>query len=148
MSSLPGREWSYASVSHPETLPDGRGLWVAPEVQEIQRKLREGDPLAGWPGDPRLALYRAEKDPRWYLYRLEADGEYRMVVRSKPGVTLETLIPWLVKHDSHRGAHVAEMVNEHNAKLERKLAQSHHERMAESLERVVWGIHRDLGAQA
>lgn len=142
------REWTYSSIDHAEYLPDGRALWVAPEVQDIQRRLREGDPTLGWEGDNRLALYRGEGDDRWYLYRLEADGQYRMVLRSKPEVSLITLIPWLVKHDSRSGYDAAAEVDAANAKLVADLEATEHEQAVEIISKVIWGINRDLGAQA
>lgn len=145
---LPEREWTYRTIDHAEYLPDGRALWVAPEVQDIQRRLREGDPSLGWEGDPRLALYRAEADTRWYLYRLETDGQYRLVLRSRPDVSLITLIPWLVEHDTRRGFNAAEAVNAANEKLTRERDAAEHERAVEAMRKVIWGVNRDLGAMA
>jgi len=64
-------------------------------------KLHHGDPVRGWEGDPRLAVYWAP--PCWEIMRLEADGQYRMVCKSKAGVPFdERLIEALVAHDRQR----------------------------------------------
>lgn len=139
-------ELSYnpGTLSHPETLPDGRGLWIAPEVEDILRRLRYGDPGTGWAGDPRLALYRGEHDSHWELWRLENDGEYRMVLRSKPGVSLQGLIPWLVEHDVQRGYDAVRRVLEHNQRVYRENDLRAAEQMDAAMDHVLWGLRRDL----
>lgn len=143
----PPREATYRKVEHPEYLPDGRTLWVAPEVQEISRQLREGAPELGWAGDPRLAIYRGEKADRWEVWRLEADGEYRRAMISKPGASLLTLIPWLVAHDTHRGYSAADEVTAHNLARERAVDERSRERLLDALDRVAFSIQKDVGIQ-
>lgn len=138
------RETYIHGLTHPETLPDGRGLWVAPEVLDVISRLRNGDPGSGWAGDPRLALYRGESGDHWELWRLENDGEYRMVVRSKPGVSLNSLIPWLVEHDVQRGYDAIRRVLEHNQKVYRDNDLRHAERMDDAMDHVIWGLRKDL----
>jgi hypothetical protein len=64
-------------------------------------KLHHGDPVRGWEGDPRLAVYWAP--PCWELWRLEHDGEYRIVWRGAPGTPFdERLIDMLCAWDRRR----------------------------------------------
>jgi hypothetical protein len=141
------REISFAGteIMHPETLPDGRGLWIAPEVRDILRRLRFGDPGMGWAGDPRLALYRDERARHWELWRLEADGQYRMVLKSKPGVNLDGLIKFLVEHDTQRGYDAVQRILEHNKANYRKNDLANAERMDAAMDHVIWGLRKDLG---
>ena len=122
---------------HP-TYVNGRQLWVSPEVEDIVHKLHYGDLILGWEGDPRLALY-IDEEQRWVLERLEADGEYRPVCRSKPGLALdERLIIRLMEHDHRRGFDAAALPEGRPEDPEAD------DRMREGLERVYWGLKRDL----
>lgn len=141
---IPRESFLGTSILHPETLPDGRGLWIAPEVQDIINRLRNGDPTQGWAGDPRLALYRAERGDHWELWRLENDGEYRMVLKSKPGVNLHSLIPFLVAHDTHRGYNAVQSILEHNRAVYRANDLRSAERMDAAMDHVLWGLRKDL----
>lgn len=132
------REITYApgELIHP-TVKDGRNLWISPEVERLIHKLHYGDPTLGWEGDPRLALYRDGES--WVLERLEADGQYRVVCRSRPGLSLdERLIQRLVEHDHRRGFDPSTLADNSGA-----TSQEEYDRMAEAMERVAWGIHRD-----
>src|SRR5437660_1245652 len=115
-------------ITHPQHL-EGRSVWADPEVQDLMDRLHNGDPTLGWEGDGRLALYRAP-GRRWELWRLENDGEYRLIMRSKPGLHLDNrLIMHLVAHDSRRGFNAGEAVTVANERLLRNLE-------AESSEKV------------
>lgn len=94
------REETPTALVHPEWV-GGRRLWMESGVMEVIRKIREGDPVRGWEGDPRLAVYWT--DGGWELCRFEHDGEYRLVARSRPDVPLdERLIDLLVANDRQR----------------------------------------------
>jgi hypothetical protein len=81
-------------------------------------KLHNGDPVRGWEGDPRLAVYWSP--PCWELWRLENDGEYRITWRGKPGTPFdERLIDLLVTWDRRRRA-----VNLHDEITARNEARS------------------------
>jgi hypothetical protein len=94
------REETPKSLLHPEWI-GGRRLWMESAMSTLVDKLHFGDPVRGWEGDPRLAVYWAP--PCWEIMRLENDGEYRMVCKSKAGVPFdERLIDALVAHDRNR----------------------------------------------
>lgn len=95
------RENTAPGVTFPEWV-DGRRLWIDPSVRDMIDVLHNGDPVLGWEGDPRLALYL--EDGAWCVYRYEADGEMRPVCRSRPGLALDArLIRHLQSHDQRRG---------------------------------------------
>ena len=94
------REETTVGLTHPEWV-NGRRLWFEPGVAETVRKLHEGDPLRGWAGDPRLAVYWA--GDCWELWRLEHDGEYRITWRGNPGTPLDDrIIDVLLEADRQR----------------------------------------------
>jgi len=85
---------------HPEHV-GGRSLWMDAGMTELIDKLHYGDPVIGWEGDERLAVYW--NDPRWEIWRCEVDNKYRMVCRSKPGVLFdERVLMQLRDYDSRR----------------------------------------------
>jgi hypothetical protein len=94
------REETPVGLVHPEWV-NGRRLWFEPGVAETIRKLHDGDPLRGWAGDPRLAVYWA--GDCWELWRLEHDGEYRITWRGDPGTPLDDrIIDVLLEADRQR----------------------------------------------
>lgn len=141
-------------IMHPEIIRDSLGnvkqLWLEPEVQHIVDLLHNGDPLKGWEGDPRLALYLESdgtggRGSRWVLERYCEDGTYQVVCRSRPGVGLDTLIPHLVAHDTWKQKNhmmkFLDKIEKEQESREKELA----ERMVEPLERVYHAIGKDLG---
>jgi hypothetical protein len=94
------REETPAGLVHPEWV-GGRRLWIDGAMAALIHKLHFGDPVRGWEGDPRLAVYWAP--PRWEVWRLEHDGQYRQVCRSLPDIPFdERLIDSLIQWDRHR----------------------------------------------
>lgn len=94
------REDTPQSLLHPEWV-GGRRLWMESAMTSLIDKLHYGDPVRGWEGDPRLAVYWSP--PCWEIMRLEHDGQYRLVCKSKANVPFdERLIDALVAHDRNR----------------------------------------------
>ena len=138
------RENTAAGIVHPEIL-DGRAIWKAPEIEDLIHRLHFGDATLGWSGDPALALYRSA-DKRWELWRLESDGQYRMVMRSRPGLALDNrVIMHLVAHDVRRGYNVHNALTAHNAAVDAEKERRDVERTTEKLERVYHALGRDTG---
>lgn len=93
--------------------------WARVDVAEHPdvADLYQGAPALGWEADPRLCLYKNDRDQAVILVRLEADGEYRLVIRrdattderlfaseSLLGLqSIHRLIQRLIAHDSRRG---------------------------------------------
>ena len=94
---------SLGQIAHPEWV-DGRRLWRDGSVEDIVRRIQQGDPTKGWEGDPRLEIYYDAPRRRWELWRLEHDNQYRRVLFSDPGAPLDaSVIDFLIKHDRNRG---------------------------------------------
>jgi hypothetical protein len=90
----------------PEMASRGRArLWRDPTVEDIVRRMHEGDATLGWSGDERLGLYFGTKEPnigRWLVIRFDEQGDEHIVCRSKPGAWLGGLIPFLAENDQRR----------------------------------------------
>lgn len=101
---MTNHEPSLAGLSHPEWV-DGRRLWMDTPMRDLIQRIRFGDPVKGWEGDERLALYWNEIERRFELWRLEDDNEYRFVCRSGIDMPLdERVIDGLLSMDRHRQA--------------------------------------------
>lgn len=143
-----------SGLTHAQARTDSNGryveLFLDPAVQDVVDRLHNGDPSIGWEGDERLALYMeflpGHEQPSWVLERLEDDGVYRIVCRSKPGVDLRDLPRRLVEHDTRRGTNAILDALAHNAKLAKAQEDAAVDATAEKLEKVVWGIHKDVGS--
>lgn len=117
------REQDPGRLVHPEWV-GGRRLWMESAMSVVIHKLHYGDPVRGWEGDPRLAVYW--NPPRWEVMRLEADGEYRMVCRSLPGVPFdERLIDNLIAWDLRRNPHVVDQVMKRNLRMRDEVESNH-----------------------
>ena len=121
---------------HPE-VHEGRLLWID---RDIVAKIQGGDPVLGWEGDDRLAVYLEAETPDgpvWALWRLEEDNVYRHVVRTEPGVPFdERVIHWLIAHDKRRKGpdfNLDEIVKKHNDQIDAKIEADRNEYIAEEL---------------
>lgn len=131
------------------TLPSrnnmGAPLLLDPEVQEMVDVLHNGYPPLGWEGDERLGLYHTEEG-RWELDRLCEDGVLRTVCRSAVGQRLDMrLILMLVEHDARRGHDAASEVIDHNEALGERREKEAVDALAVPMEKVLWGMVKDLG---
>jgi hypothetical protein len=116
-------------IGPPEVLnaPDGpRHLVEDPLIAPLTK----GDPIFGWEGDERYALYTNNRAHQWELWRHEDDGVMRHNV-SVPGFVrgpdvVPWLIRWIVAHDTRRGFDPHLHVVEHNTRraVERDKAES------------------------
>jgi hypothetical protein len=101
-------------------------------MQTLIDKLHHGDPVRGWEGDPRLAVYW--NPPHWEVMRLEHDGQYRMVCRSGPNVPFdERLIDALVAHDRQRGYQLHGGVVDNNERIKARHRAALDEQLAEDV---------------
>ena len=91
-----------AAIVHPEWV-NGRRLWMDTPMRDLITRMRFGDPVKGWEGDPRLDLYWNGDDERFEIWRLEGDEQYRLVARSGPGIPFdERVIDALIGMDGRR----------------------------------------------
>lgn len=127
------REASYGNVAHPEWL-NGRRVWRDGHLDEVVRRLQQGDPTKGWEGDPRLEVYLNSETRRWEIWRLEHDGEYRIVLYSDPDVTFDfDVIDHLVAHDRNRGYDVQRELEVVNGGVRRRRSAEFQEWVAEEV---------------
>lgn len=87
---------------HPEWV-NGRRVWMDGPMHDLIHRIQYGDPVKGWEGDPRLALYFNGETERFELWRCEDDETYRLVCRSGVGMALdERIIDALIGMDNQR----------------------------------------------
>lgn len=147
--TAPPREIGVGFIAHPDPLRvEGYELELI--VDPLVRPLYDGDPLLGWAGDPRLALYMNRKWLRWELWRLEADGVYRMTTwHSLSEVRAPEIVPRCIMacvasdQRSRRKIHLHDDVLATNEKAHRPVRDKAADMVAEALDRVQWGIRKD-----
>lgn len=134
-------------IVHPEWV-DGRRLWVDGSMRDLIDRLHNGDPVLGWEGDPRLAVYWNQPTQRWELWRLEDDNEYRFVCRSAPGVpfdvrVIHALIEWDVRR---RQVSLHDEIVEHNDRLDAEADKRRNEWIAEEFApKLRHALRKDAG---
>lgn len=143
------REHTLGKVKHPDPLrmaDSGRVLTLIDDP--VADRLSGGDPLFGWEGDDRLALYIDYQGGTWDLVRLERDGIYRVARRlacqafSSAEVVPE-LILWLTRNDTRRGYDPHRDVVETAVRIDAQRTKERHELVGEAAERVHHGLRKD-----
>lgn len=119
---------------HPEWV-NGRRIWMDGPMHDLVNRVQRGDPVKGWEGDDRLAIYFNGETERFELWRCEDDGTYRMVCRSDVGMPLdERLIDALLGMDNRRRqTPLADEIAAHNARLDAEREQQMKEWAAEEM---------------
>lgn len=134
-----------ASLVLPTFLPGGQSLMVDSDFYD---RLHNGDASIGWVGDPSLGVYHS--DDCVELWRHCADGETRMIMRSRPGLTsLGTeALRFLAEHDSQsrRQYDAVAETNAHNDRIRRREAADRDAQMEDVADRLQFGLRKDLGA--
>ena len=143
------REITLGRLKHPDFLrlsawdTDIRELVDDPVVD----RLTKGDPIFGWEGDDRLALYINRTQGVWELVRLEHDNQYRTAT-TVPGIrrghdVVAGLVLWLVESDTRRGFDPHLAIVEHHTKRDRAKESALSDFEEEAADRVVHGLERD-----
>lgn len=129
---------------HPQLMPDGSTIIYDGDVAKA---LTKGDPTKGWEGDERLALTWNGKDQRIELWRCEEDGEYRLVLRGKPGKRIvdQGLIDFLVAHDTRRGYNPYAEAMAGNLANEKRIADERDGAIGEVADKLHWALMKDIG---
>jgi hypothetical protein len=139
-------EPSLAGLAHPEWV-DGRRLWMDTPMRDLIQRIRFGDPVKGWEGDDRLAVYWDGATERFELWRLEDDETYRMVARSGPGIPFdERVIDALIGWDNRRRTvSLHDQVVRQNEQVDAERRSSSSEYMAEEVApRLRHAIRKEL----
>ena len=89
---------------HRDQVPSGAYILAdGTAMNDLVDRLQNGQASVGWEGDPRLCIAYNRQTTQWELWRAESDGQYRMVMRSKPGMSFPmNLIEHLMQHDNRR----------------------------------------------
>jgi hypothetical protein len=136
------REDTPERLWHPEWNA-GMRYWTDGSVEAVMRKVQHGDPVKGWEGDPRLALYAHDEGEGrvWELCRLEHDGQYRLVARSQPGVPFDDrIVDELIARDRRRGFDVDQAVVAANERRDREAADRAADLDAETGDRLAHAL--------
>jgi hypothetical protein len=122
------------AFAHPEWV-NGRRLWMDTPMRDLIDRVRFGDPVKGWEGDPRLEVYWNGIDERFELWRCEDDEQYRLVARSAPGIPFdERVIDALIGMDGRRRqSPLHESIIKHNTELDARRDAARDEWVAEDL---------------
>lgn len=120
------------AITHPEWV-HGRRLWMDTPMRDLIARVRFGDPVKGWEGDPRLELYFNGAEERFELWRLEDDEQYRFVCRGAVGMAfddriIDALIGWdgrrrTVELDEQVKANNVRLDDERDARLDEWVAE-------------------------
>lgn len=148
----------------PRALPDGSVSWEE-QKPEIAKRIREGDPLLAWIGDPRLTLVlnttfatdeaeqakvRPDKRglPRWEVWRAHEEGEPTLVVSCiAQRIDGDQLIRQLAMHDT-RGRDLAQEMLDLRDAHEADLSKRHRDENEALADKLAWALGRDTGAPA
>lgn len=138
------------SIIHPQVI-NGRQIWLDTGMDDLIHKIQHGDPVLGWEGDERLAVY-ATPNPAgmvFELWRLEDDEQYRHVMHTQPGDPFDhNVIRWLVMNDKRRkpqGWSLDEEVKEHNRNLDEQHDAKRNEWVREEIgPRLLGAMRKDL----
>lgn len=141
---------------------DGTSIVATGDVVDIGRRLREGDPTCGWPGDPSMGLFvdmeeqvtDAEGRPVWppmanpyfgwfEVWGIDAHREPYMIGRY-PTCTQEILKRMAERHWSRGNA--ADRVIAEAQRRDAEAREERRERNEEMLDRMHFGLMRDNGS--
>jgi|SaaInlStandDraft_1057018.scaffolds.fasta_scaffold13185_4 hypothetical protein len=135
---------------HPQT-QNGRTLWVDTGMDDLIKKIHHGDPVLGWEGDERLAVYanQTQGGMVFELWRLEEDEQYRHVMHTQPNDPFDhQIIRWLVENDKRRkpkGWSLDAEIKEHNTALDDAKEQQRKEWVREEFgPRLLHAVRKDM----
>lgn len=119
----------------------------------MQDMISYGVPELGWKGDPWLTLVWRKLESRWEIWDQQNEFKPSCVYRSRQFTGADELpdifqvVQHMVLHD-FRNRGIDEQladIDAHNAAVEREKDRVATERTAAMLEKVYWGLSRDLG---
>lgn len=131
-------------MDHVTVLPGGTHVLVEGTVVDTLRRLRDGDGILGWEGDPNMQLFVDTESRLYDVWTLDAAGDPALVVSQYPYAD-QRLIEAVIRADSHR-FDVATRVLEHNRTVDeanRKARQAESEERADKLHHA---LLKDIGA--
>lgn len=137
-------------------MPDGT-FSMEEQRPSLAQRVRDGDPVYGWTGDPALSLamntdYHDPADgyrgPCWEVWRRHEDGSSSVVMRKK-GTQIDdaVLLRLLAEHDT-RYHDVGQRVWSENEQLRQRRAAEFGDYCEERADRLADALARDLGEPA
>lgn len=123
-------------------LPDGNRAEVDSDVLGIMRRLTDGDPTVGWPGDPDLGLVWDEDKRRFEVWHTSISGDaYLVCSHSRCDADLIRLV---VAADNQH-ASVGDRLRREKAALEAEQARKSDDWFVnEWAPKAQWAIKKDL----
>lgn len=138
------RETAFQARDHAETIGHAAVLTDRTAMDDLVRRLQDGDPAKGWEGDSRLCIAFNKVTQSWELWRFENDSQYRRVLRSKPGMAFpQNLIEHLVSIDAQRGHDAQVEIAVAKAKAEAAEDYRFSQAMQPKIEKLAWALRQD-----
>lgn len=120
--------------------------------ESVQRKLQQGDPASGWPGNPNMWIQPCDgtkcgknkcKGRGWILCEAPRSGGTKVVMHNASSRVSESFLWKLAKAQKQTVDEMLAEVDKHNAELEKKIAAEKDELYTEGAERLVHRLKRD-----
>jgi len=121
------------------------GLLLPSDHDRIADRVRDGDPVVGWRGDPTMDTYLIDATGEVQVFAFDRSGERycaASVSAHSPGWKHE-LLSKLRDGDWQSGA-AERWVNERNAEQD-ALEREHAGQLEERTDRLAWAVRRDVG---
>jgi hypothetical protein len=131
-------------IDHVTVLPGEGMVVVNGAATDTLRKLREGDGLLGWEGDPNMQLFVDTGTGLWDVWTLDARGDPALVVAGCPYPD-QRLVERVILADTRR-FDVAGRVLEHNHQLDDAKRKERQAESEERADRLHHALLRDIGA--
>lgn len=150
----PPREQTLTAIEHSDLIHGRNVVRLGTDLHELADRIKNGDAVSGWEGDPRLTLakYGSGRDEQFELWRLEHDGEYRMVAVLRPDAAghldPSNICRRLVERDARRGYDIKDAVDRHNARAQEANEAPSKDRLSGAAEKLAWALKRDLSGRS
>jgi len=116
--------------------------------EEIQRRLKYGIPEIGWRGDNHLSLYLNKITNEWEVWDELNDRPHLVARKPVDGkLDIHSLCSHLRDHDFRVQSidDIVARMDRKNDQLEKDRDAVQFDQMAEAMDKVYWGINKDVG---
>jgi hypothetical protein len=132
-------------IQHPLSANNGEQIWYDSDLLD---KLRYGDAISGWSGDPNINLLYDNTDHRIYVTSFDDNKQPYIICRSLPDIDIDSmnLLHMLVSHDRNRrgGFDVGKEMDENDAKIDADKAANDNAALEDVAKKLAWGFRKDL----
>ena len=133
-----------AGLDRVMVLPDGGKITVDGSVLETVRRLKQGDGILGWEGDPDMEVFVDTSTGLFDVWTLDARGEPTLVVSEAPYAD-QRLIERVIRADGRR-FDIAGRVLEHNRRVDAQRRAQRQAANEERADKLHHALLRDIGA--